>query len=141
MDGWGTNNTLIVRASGVQGAAIVTLSQTGAPGQVIVQQLYYTAPALQVIRDYVPATDGTGTATAPLVQVAANDETPDSVPVATFKRCGLSGDNGVIVWPDGSLTLKSAYAPTSPDTGRVWFDPATHHFMGWNGTAAVQLDN
>lgn len=32
-------------------------------------------------------------------------------------------------------------APTNPIVGQVYYDTGTNHFLGWNGSAWVQLDN
>lgn len=106
MDGFGVNHTLIVRSSGLQGAAIVGLSESGAPGGIFVQKGSYTAPTTQVFHDYNPLTDGTNTATCAAFGVYTSDEMGDWTPLAEFKRCGITGDNGVVFFPNGSVQIR-----------------------------------
>jgi hypothetical protein len=68
---------------------------------IAVQKGHYAAPAAQVIRDYNPLTDGTNTATSPVLDVHCSDETGDWTPIAELKRCGTSGDTGLIIFPNG----------------------------------------
>ena len=138
MEGSGTDHTLIVESSGLQGAAIVSLSQSGAPAIIAVQRSYYTAPVLQVVRDSQP---GDPAATAPLLDVDASNETTGTTPIAQFKGCtALSGDNSVIISRRGSVILNSnGNSPPNPTPGEIAFFGG--HFEGWNGTTWKQLDN
>ena len=136
--GFGTNDTAIFLSSGLQGPAIVGWSESGSPGGIFTQRGYYSSPVVQVIRDSQP---GDPAATAPLLDVDAGTETPDNIPVSQFKRCITSGDNGVLIYGDGSIGFLNGYRPTAPNPGRIYYDQTAHHWYGWNGTTWVQFDN
>ena len=53
--------------------------------------------------------------------------------------CSLAGNAATATTSTGFPT--HATAPSSPALGQTYFDTATVHFYGWNGTAWKQLDN
>ena len=101
LDGYGYNHTLIVRSSGLGGIAIVGESESGSPAGVYDQELNFDYPVFQIIRN---AANIAGTTTEPALQVSVGDETVG--PVATFKHCGVSGDNGIIIPINGSIVMQ-----------------------------------
>jgi len=140
--GQGTDHTLIVSSTGVQGIAITGISYSGAQAGNFVQYEHFSGSVLTVERS---GTYGGETAGSAAFAVLTHDETWGSIqPVAKFQCCGVSGDNSITFFSDATIrrvttlsgTMTAAFvksdAPltsTSPGTpGQIAYDSSWFYF-------------
>lgn len=127
----GNRHALMAHTSGTQGSAIIGYSQSGAPGLVFVQDTHFDSPAAVIQRAGVPG----DTASSPTLLITAGPETAPFTPIFKAGGCvALSGDNWIIMWGDGGLSLPGGILDNPGAThGRISIDPVHRQLVGPDG--------
>jgi hypothetical protein len=127
----GSKHGLMVHTSGTQGSAIIGYSQSGAPGLLFAQDTNFDSPAVMIERTGIAG----DVASSPTMLVRAGLETSGTTPILKVGGClALSGDNWVIVWGDGALSLPGGVLDSTGSThGKIAIDPVHRQLVGPDG--------
>ncbi len=121
-------------STGTQETPLVGHSQSGAASVLVVQDTHFDSPAL-VVRREGESGDTTDT---PTMLITAGGETLPNKPVFQVGGClALSGDNWLIYWGDGSMSLPGGFRDNTGATqGKVSIDPVHRQLVGTDGITA-----
>jgi hypothetical protein len=123
-------------ATGTGDAPLVGYSQSGASAGMFDQDTHFNSPAVTIARS---GTAGGEIATSPTVLVQSSLETTSTTPVMQVGGClALSGDNWLITWGDGALSLPGGFLDnTGKVHGHISVDPVHRQLVAEDGVTPV----
>ena len=128
----------VFEATGSEDAPIFGTSHSGASAAVFNQDTHFNSPAMTLIRS---GTAGGEIASSPLLFVQCGLESTGTTPLGQFGGClSLTGDNWVMLYCDGSLSLPGGLLDNVGKAhGKLSIDPVHRQFVAEDGLTAVLL--